>query len=214
MPSGAYTFFDPHSGDALGVERFSCAPGPAGWRYRAVGDGDGRVTDVTLDARGRPVRVEAFAHGWRVRGGAAVVDGAAAVMWVRGPADPEGGGEAVEGEAKAQAFTGRSPAFLVGTARLLGLTVGASVRVRLVGLSEPALAPMTCDQGWALTEIEEHPTPAGPLPVARYEVADLATGERGVVHLAGDVVLSAPGVELEELDGPPNFLHGAGAALA
>jgi hypothetical protein len=184
MPSGAYTFFDPHSGDALGGERFSCAPGPAGWRYRAVGDGDGRVTDVTLDARGRPVRVEA---------------------------DPEDGGEAVEGEAKAQAFTGRSPAFLVGTARLLGLTVGASVRVRLVDLSEPTLAPMTCDQGWALTEIEEHPTPAGPLPVARYEVADLATGERGVVHLAGDVVLSAPGVELEELDGPPNFLPGPGA---
>ncbi|MDI2132969.1 hypothetical protein [Yinghuangia seranimata] len=211
MPSGRYSFHDPHDGTPLGGERFSCAPGPAGWRYTATAV-DGRSSlDLTVDARGRPVRVEAVASGWRVRGGATVVDGAAAVMWVRAPAEPTPGTSGTEGEARAQAFTGRSPGFLVATARLLGLAPGQSVRVRLVELTEPVLAPHPCDQAWALTGIEEHPTPTGPLPVARYEVADLATGTRGVVHIAGDVVLAAPGVELEELDTPPNLSVTPGA---
>lgn len=205
MPSGVYSFHDPHDGTPLGGERFSCAPGPAGWRYTATALDGRRSVDLAVDSRGRPVRLEMVAGDWRVRGGATVVDGAAGVVWVRGAVDPALADQAVEGEARAAAFTGRSPAFLVATARLLGLAPGQSVRVRLVELTEPVLAPHPCDQAWALTGIEEHPTPAGPLPVARYEVADLATGVRGVVHLAGDVVLAAPGVELEELDGPPNL---------
>lgn len=209
MPTGRYSFHDPHDGAPLGGERFRCAPGPAGWRYTASGeDGRGGI-DLTLDARGRPVRLDVSAGGWRVRGGATVVDGAAGVAWIRVPADPAQAAAApvpAEAEARAVAFTGRSPAFLVATARLLGLTVGDSVRVRLIDLTEPSLAAHPCDQAWALTGIEEHPTPTGPLPVARYEVADLATGTRGVVHLAGDVVLAAPGVELEDLEGPPNFV--------
>lgn len=212
MPNGVYSFHDPQDGTPSGGERFSCAPGPLGWRYTAsalpvpgsAGSGSARTVDLTVDGRGRPVRVEVVAGGWRVRGGAAAVEGAAGVLWVRKPADPYAAEEPVEGQAKAVAFTGRSPAFLVAAARLLDLTPGQSVRVRLVDLTEPVLAPLLCDQAWALTEIEEHPTPLGPLPVSRYEVADLATGVRGVVHLAGDVVLAAPGVELEELDSPPN----------
>lgn len=206
MPAGVYSFHDPTDGTALGGERFSCAPGPAGWRYTATSlDGRGGV-DLAIDTRGRPVRVEVVAGDWRVRGGATVVDGGAAVAWVRGAVDPSMPDSAVEGHAKTPAFTGRSPAFLVATARLLGLTPGQSVRVRLTELTEPVLAPHPRDEAWALTGVEEHPTPSGPLPVARYEVADLATGVRGVVHLAGDVVLAAPGVELEELESPPNFI--------
>jgi alkylhydroperoxidase family enzyme len=36
--------------------------------------------------------------------------------------------------------------------------------------------------------------------VARWEAADLATGERAVVQVAGDVVLEAPGARLVDLD--------------
>lgn len=35
-------------------------------------------------------------------------------------------------------------------------------------------------------------------------MADLETGEQRELHLAGDVLLAAPGVELEELESPPN----------
>ncbi|SCE59905.1 hypothetical protein GA0115252_17808 [Streptomyces sp. DfronAA-171] len=37
-----------------------------------------------------------------------------------------------------------------------------------------------------------------------YQVSDLETGERHDVHVAGDVVLAAPGIELEDLESPPN----------
>jgi hypothetical protein len=126
----------------------------------------------------------------------------AEVVWVRAGAS---GGEARESAAVAAGFTGRSPGFLVAVARMLGLVPGARSRVRLVALSEPALAPLAVDTAWALTSVEDHPTEAGPLPVERYETADLVSGERAVVYLAGDLVLAAPGVELEELDGPPTL---------
>lgn len=37
-----------------------------------------------------------------------------------------------------------------------------------------------------------------------YQVNDLETGEQHTVHIAGDVVLSAPGIELEDLESPPS----------
>lgn len=33
MPNGRYSLHDTHDHLLLGEERFSCAPGPAGWRY-------------------------------------------------------------------------------------------------------------------------------------------------------------------------------------
>jgi hypothetical protein len=135
---------------------------------------------------------------WEVRGGVV----GAEVVWVRARASS---GEARETAAVAAGFTGRSPGFLVAVARMLGLAPGARSRVRLVALSEPALAPRTVETAWALTSVEEHRTERGPLPVDRYETADLVSGELAVVNLAGDVVLAAPGVELEELDGPPTL---------
>ncbi|MFI9269099.1 hypothetical protein ACIGXM_00015 [Kitasatospora sp. NPDC052896] len=203
MPNGRYSLYDPHDRTPLGEERFSCAPGPAGWRYvsktYASGGAVLGTVDLTLDSRSRPLRMELRAGGWQVRGGA--VDG---VAWVRtDPADPTGD-SASEGHDRAHGFAGDSPAFLIATARLLRLAEGASARVRLVAFSGAALAPRTCDQGWRLVEVASHPTETGPLVVERYQVADLETGEQREVHLAGDVVLAAPGVELEELDSPPN----------
>lgn len=62
------------------------------------------------------------------------------------------------------------------------------------------------DQSWALVDRETHATDNGPLTVDAYQVTALDTGEQHTVHLAGDVVLSAPGVELEDLESPPSDL--------
>ncbi len=183
---------------------FSCAPGPAGWRYVSqTYDADSRPlgrVDLTVDDRWRQVRVQVTAGGWTLRGG---VVGSEAV-WVREPADAAAGVGA-EQTATAAGFTGRSPAFAIATARLLGLGLLDRRRVRLVGVTEPAAVALPVDEGWALVDVTEHPTDTGPLRVERYEVADLATAERRVVHLAGDVVLEAPGLELADLESAPNL---------
>ncbi|MFD6419185.1 hypothetical protein [Streptomyces sp. NPDC060194] len=201
MPRGRYSLHDPHDNLPLGEEHFHCAPGPSGWRYVAQrttpsGDHAGSV-DLAVDELGRPIRLELNAAGWQVRG--AAVDG---VTWVR--SDP-GGTAAAEGNAPAHAFTGTSPAFLVATSRLLRLTLGApATRVRLVRLTDPVLAPLTVDQSWAMTRSEHHATDSDPLVVEEYQVTDLSTGEQHAVHIAGDVVLAAPGIELEHLETPPS----------
>ncbi|MGW0081356.1 hypothetical protein [Streptomyces sp. NPDC003393] len=201
MPHGRYSLHDPHDHTPLGEEHFQCAPGPSGWRYVSQvttpsGDHRGSV-DLALDGLGRPLRLELHAGGWQVRG--AALDG---VTWVR--TDPTGT-HAVEGNVRAHAFTGTSPAFLVATARLLRLTPSASAtRVRLVTFTEPVLAPRTEDQSWALVEREAHATDSGPLTVDEYQVTALDTGERHIVHITGDVVLAAPGIELEDLQSPPS----------
>lgn len=201
MPRGRYSLHDTHDRTPLGDEHFHCAPGPSGWRYVSrtttpAGDDAGSV-DLALDELGRPIRLELHRANWQVR--AAALEG---VTWVR--TDPSGV-HATEGNVRAHAFTGTSPAFLVATARLLRLTaVSPTTRVRLVAFTDPVLAPRTLDQSWALTGSEAHATDNGPLTVDEYQVNDLQTGEQHTVHLAGDVVLSAPGIELEELETPPS----------
>ena len=201
MPRGRYSLHDTHDHTRLWEEHFHCAPGTSGWRYVSqitdpTGDPAGSV-DLTLDALGRPLRLELQAADWQVRG--AALEG---VTWVR--TDPTGE-LATEGNVRAHAFTGTSPAFLVATARLLRLEAGApATRVRLVSFTAPVLAPRTLDQSWALVGSETHDTDSGPLVVDEYRVTDLDTGEQAPVHIAGDVVLSAPGVELEQLESPPS----------
>jgi hypothetical protein len=182
VPAGSYLVSGRDG--AVAVERFRCAAGPAGWRYvatradHATGAELGRL-DLTLDAAGRAVRLLVAAGGWELRGGAL----GSRVQWRRGGA---------EHDAAAAGFTGTSPAYAVATAQLLRLPAGGRRRVRLVAVTEPALGTLAVDEGWALTGVERH----GGLTVERYEVADLATGERRVVHLSGDLVVDATGVEL------------------
>ncbi|MEU3409625.1 hypothetical protein ABZ766_37555 [Streptomyces sp. NPDC006670] len=208
MPRGRYSLHDPHDHTPLGEEHFHCAPGPSGWRYvsqTTAPGGDHRGSlDLAVDALGRPIRLEVNAASWQVRG--AAIDG---VTWVR--TDPTGT-EATEGNVAAPGFTGTSPAFLIATARLLRLTPGApATRIRLVALTDPVLAPRTVDQAWALRSRAEHPTDSGPLVVDEYQVTALDTGEVHTVHIAGDVVLSAPGIELEHLETPPSTFTDADA---
>ncbi|MGW0777593.1 hypothetical protein ACWD01_28985 [Streptomyces sp. NPDC002835] len=201
MPRGRYSLHDPHDHTPLGEEHFQCAPGPSGWRYVSrtttpSGDEAGSL-DLALDELGRPIRLELHASSWQIRG--AAIDG---VTWVR--TDPTGT-DAREGNAPAHAFTGTSPAFLVATARLLRLAPGApATRVGLVAFTDPVLAPLTVDQSWALINSEAHTTDNGPLTVDEYQVSALDTGEQHAVHIAGDVVLAAPGIELEDLESPPS----------
>ncbi|MEV0323941.1 hypothetical protein ACIBKX_35460 [Streptomyces sp. NPDC050658] len=201
MPRGHYSLHDPHDHTPLGEEHFHCAPGPSGWRYvsqriASSGEHTGSV-DLALDELGRPIRLELHAGDWQIR--AAAIDG---VTWVRTDAT---GAHATEDNAPAHAFTGTSPAFLVATSRLLRLTPTApATRVRLVAFTDPVLAPRTLDQSWALLKSEAHATDNGPLIVDEYQVTALDTGEQHAVHIAGDVVLSAPGIELENLETPPS----------
>ncbi|NLU75912.1 hypothetical protein HCC61_25215 [Streptomyces sp. HNM0575] len=201
MPRGRYSLHDPHDHTPLGEEHFHCATGPSGWRYVSQittpsGDHAGSV-DLALDELGRPVRLQLHAGDWQVRG--AALDG---VTWVR--TDPSGE-HAQEGNAAAHSFTGRSPAFLIATSRLLRPAAGEpATRIRLVALTPPVLAPRTLDQSWTLLNTEAHATDNAPLLVENYQVSEVDTGEQHPVHIAGDVVLAAPGIELEELESPPS----------
>ncbi|MBP0461070.1 hypothetical protein [Streptomyces montanisoli] len=201
MPRGRYSLHDPHDHTPVLLEHFHCAPGPSGWRYVSetttpAGAHAGSV-DLTIDEHGRPIRLELHAGPWQIRG--AALDG---VTWVR--TDPTGT-HATEGNVDAHAFGGASPAFLVATARLLRLTPDSPAkRVRLVTFTDPVLAPRTVDQSWALVNSEAHATDNGPLIVDEYQVNALDTGEQQTVHLAGDVVVAAPGIELEDLAEPPS----------
>ncbi|MFL6128835.1 MAG: hypothetical protein ACJ73E_07200 [Mycobacteriales bacterium] len=188
MPSGTYRLV---SGD----EAFSCAPGPSGWRY--VSSWPGGRLDLTVDGGGRQVRVELASGGWLLRGG---VSGPSTV-WVRSGA----GSPAEERSAAAAGFAGSSPGLLLAACRLLRLSPGSRSRLRLVLVSGEALATRVVEQGWELVGVTSHPTELGPLPVGRYRVADLDTGDMGEVHVAGDVVLAAPGVQLVELSSPPSL---------
>ncbi|RFS86439.1 hypothetical protein D0T12_07575 [Actinomadura spongiicola] len=190
MPSGTYLHVD----GGL-EERFQCAPGPGGWRYTSNRP-DGVRVDLVVDARWRQIRVEVVTPSWWVRGG---VTGAE-VAWVR--AAGETGTEHAE---RASGFLSDSPGFLVAVARSLGLDDGAQTDVRLVRLSGPSLAPLTALWRWRRAGTSTYETETEPLPVAQYEVTDLSTGEVETVHLAGDVVLAAPGIELVALESPPNL---------
>ncbi|GAB3644430.1 hypothetical protein [Streptomyces sparsus] len=200
MPRGRYSLHDPHDHTPLGEEHFQCAAGPSGWRYVSrttdTRGADSGSVDLTLDELGRPLRLELRASGWQVRG--AALDG---VTWVR--TDPAGV-HAQEANVPAHTFTGTSPAFLVAATRLLRPAHGdPAVRVRMVALTDPVLAPRTLDQAWELLGRESHATDSGPLTVDHYRLSDIQTGEQHSVHLAGDVVLAAPGIELEDLESPP-----------
>lgn len=185
------------------VERFSCAPGPAGWRYTATVPEAGaeRRVDVTVDARWRQSRVDLRAGEWTLRGGLAGRE----VLWLRSSTGAVGAAAGGEFSQEAAGFTGASPVFLVTVGRMLALPPGGSAAVRLLAIEGDALAARTVRQRWSLLDVTEHAAELRPLPVERFEVTDLDTGVAGEVHLAGDVVLAAPGIELIALDGPPNL---------
>ncbi len=154
------------------IEGFSCGSGPAGWRYvgtRAAGDS----VDLTVDTSGRVLRLLVEQDGWVLRGGSAGQE----LVWLRGED---------EHRAVAVGFAGSSPAFDLVVARMLALSVGSSQRVTLVEVCEPVAATRTVVHAWARTACEES-------GVDRYEVTDLDTADRWVLHLSGEVLVSREG---------------------
>ena len=199
MPAGTYEHFDADGAVRL-LERFRCAAGGSGWRYvsqLSTSDGhDAGSVDVTLDLRGRQLRVTVALAGWSLRGG----HSGGELLWVRRSA--EGGpAESREERDQAQGFTGVSPSFLVAIAAAAPRT-GDPVRIRLVALSD-VLGTVRMDQQWRLTGIDTHSADPGTVTASAYERIDLDTGERDTVHIAGDVVLAATSIGLAALDSPP-----------
>ena len=142
----------------------------AGWRYVAevLDPGGGAAIggiDITVDDAWRQLRVEISAGSWVVRGGRSGAD----TVWVRGTD---------EDTAAAYGFTGRSPAFLIVTARLLALAPGASTAIRLVDLTEPSLAAFAVEQQWTLLEVTSYDAGAFGCPSSgtRSWIATAVTG--------------------------------------
>jgi hypothetical protein len=185
MPRGRYVH------DSAVEERFTCAPDGGGWRYSAERS-DGGTIELVADSHWRPARLQVTAGDNWLKAGAA----GAELLWVTGGR---------ERSARAAGFLADSPGLLVAVARSLRLTEGERADVRLLVVSPPALAVRTVPQRWAFVETVWHETDGDRLPVEHYEITDLETGEVSEVHLAGDVVVAAPGVELTGLDDPPNF---------
>jgi hypothetical protein len=185
MPRGTYV----HESEV--EERFSCALDGGGWRYTAERS-DGGTIELVADGHWRPARLQLTSGDQVLRGGAA----GAELLWVSAGR---------EGSARATGFLGESPGLRVAVARSLGLAEGERADIRLLMLTEPALAVRTVPQRWTLTEIAWHDADEGGLPVERYEITDLETGEISEFYLAGDVVVAAPGIELTGLEDPPNF---------
>ena len=154
------------------------------------------TVDLALDDLGRPIRLELHAASWQVRG--AALDG---VTWVR--TDPTGT-HAQEGNVARTPSPALPPPSSSPLPGSCACPPANATRVRLVALTDPVLAPRTLDQSWSLVETEAHATDNGPLAVDEYQVGEVDTGEQHPVHIAGDVVLAAPGIELEELESPPS----------
>jgi hypothetical protein len=185
MPSGVYLHED-------GVEeRFSCAPDGGGWRYTARRS-DGGTIELVADGLWRPARLQVTAGERVLRGGAVGPD----LLWVTGGR---------EHSARAAGFLGDSPGLRVAVARSLRLAEGESADVRLLALTAATLAARTVPQRWTLAETVWHEADGERLPVQRYDVADLETGETAQLHVAGDVLVAAPGIELVNLENPPNL---------
>ncbi|UER53801.1 hypothetical protein HJG43_03640 [Kineosporiaceae bacterium SCSIO 59966] len=195
MPRGRYLV-------AGRAEEFTCAPGPAGWRYASG------VLDLVCDNGFRPARVEVTGPAARVRGGRTVLDDGTPVLgWVT-TSDP-----GRERTALADAVDVESPGALVALARRLGPPgpVPAEIAVAAVRFTGTALAGLPARLRVARTGASVHEG----LLVEEVTLDDLDTGVRTTLHVAGDVVLYAVRggdaheaweVELEDLDSPPSFL--------
>ena len=191
MPRGTYLV-------AGRSEAFSCAPGPAGWRY--VSD----VLDLACDDTFGCVRFEVRAGNVWARGGRKTLDDGQRVLAWECSAEPDR-----ERVAPVTALDGQSPGFLVALLRAVAAPGASAVQrvVPVVRFDEPVLAGLGGRRVVARVGAERHDAPHGKLLVEQWHVDDPDDGTRRIVHLAGDVVLAAEGggalVELAALESPP-----------
>lgn len=192
MPSGTYVV-------AGRPEAFSCAPGPAGWRYTSD------VLDLACDRQFRTARVQVRAGEAWVRGGRTVLDdGAPVLSWVTA-----GVGE--ERHALAEVVDADSPGALVALVRRAAATgrADAGADLSAVRFCAPALGGLSVRLHVVRAGIETHEG----LLTERWHVDDVDAGTRTTAYVSGDVVLWAMRdgeepweVELADLDSPPSLL--------
>jgi len=183
-------------------EAFSCAPGPAGWRY--VSD----RLDLAVGSDFTVVRFEVRAGSAWVRGGHTSMDDGQRLLTWTCSADP-----VQERASNSLSLDGESPGSLVACLRAVGHPGERplAARVAVVRFTSPSLAGLQARFGIARLDAERHEAPDGSLLVERWHVDDLDAGTRLLVHLAGDVVVAAEGstasgelhIELSELESPP-----------
>jgi hypothetical protein len=228
MPRGTYVHGSPGPDEV--EERFSCAPDGGGWRYTAERS-DGGTVELVADGRWRPARLQVTAGEHILRGGMA----GAELLWVTAGREHSARATGFVGDspgllvavARSLGLSERASADV----RLLVLTAPA-LAVRTVPQrwtlteitwhdadseaatdtepepatdTEPATEATTPTEAAAKAGISADHGTGGHLPVERYEVTDLETGEISEFYLAGDVVVAAPGLELTGLEDPPNF---------
>ena len=158
------------------LERLSCEASDGGWTCDAIrsdpasGAPLGRL-HLRVDPSGTTTRLHVEAGGWVLRGGCVGSD----VLWRRGEQ---------EHEVAASGFVGTSPAYALALVRRLALEVGERRRVRLVAVTEPVLATRLVDQAW--TRVGQD----------RWQVEDLATGERREVVIEDGLVVAGTGLTL------------------
>lgn len=196
MPRGVY-LADGRS------EAFSCAPGPVGWRYVSPS------LDLACDAAFRPVRLAVTGPhgGWLRGGGLRLDDGAPVLVWASS-ATPD-----VERTTPAQALLHPSPGAWVA---LLRGAAGpgdepAERHLTVLDVDADGLGGLAGQRVVRRVDVTRYDAPAGDLLAERWLVDDPDTGRRRELHLAGDVLLSASGgdlpeIELASLEGPPSAL--------
>lgn len=197
MPRGTYHL-------AGRPEAFSCAPGPAGWRFVSA------ALDLASDRTWRPVRfVVTGPGGAQVRGGGLrLEDGAPVLVWARADGLDD------ERLTAAPALLTASPGSLVALLRAAATPGEAPATVDLSALrvEADALAARTVRLRAQRLGGVRHEAPRGVLVDETWRLTDVDAAATSEVHLAGDVVLHASAglldaeVELVDLDGPPSLL--------
>jgi hypothetical protein len=183
-------------------EAFSCAPGPAGWRFVSA------ALDLACDSTFRAVRfVVSWPGGAQVRGGGLRLDdGAPVLVWA--PADDPG----AERTTAAVGVLTPSPGSVVALLRSVAAPgeQGVAADLDVLRFGADALAGLRVRLRVARLGATRHEAPDGVLLDETWSVSDVDTGLVSEVHLAGDVVLHAAAgvlddeVELADLDGPPS----------
>ncbi len=194
MPRGTYHL-------AGRPEAFSCAPGPAGWRFVSP------TLDLACDSTFRAVRFVVTGDGGRqVRGGGLrLEDGAPVLVWA--PSDDL---TAERTTAAVGVLTG-SPGSVVALLRSAAEPGEEPARadVEVLRFDPSTLAGLRVRLRLARSGATRHDAPDGELLDESWSVTDVDTGLSSEVHLAGDVLLHATAgvlddeVELADLDGPP-----------
>lgn len=187
MPKGSYLTSTGR------VEAFSCAPGPAGWRFVS------EDLDLACDATFHPIR---FKVGSTITGrGGRLEDGTPVLIWT--------GTDERERISRADVLLNESAGGWIAAARQVALPGPKLVGRTLIALQvAPEGGVLLAEYRLTRVAVEQHDSDTGPLLVETWHADDSGLGVRRQLYLAGDVLLQAHlpdrEVELIELDSPPN----------